>query len=138
MYSANEKRYEKAEFNKCGESGLYLPKISLGLWQNFGDNADYDEMKDIILTAFDMGVTHFDLANNYGPKPGAAEVNFGKIVRENLMPYRDELVISTKAGYRMWDGPYGIGGAGNILFPHLTKALSASVLTTLIFFITIV
>ena len=76
MYSANEKRYEKAEFNKCGESGLYLPKISLGLWQNFGDNADYDEMKDIILTAFDMGVTHFDLANNYGPKPGAAEVNF--------------------------------------------------------------
>lgn len=84
MYSANEKRYEKAEFNKCGESGLYLPKISLGLWQNFGDQADYDEMKDIILTAFDMGVTHFDLANNYGPKPGAAEVNFGKIVREIL------------------------------------------------------
>lgn len=123
MYSANEKRYEKAEFNKCGESGLYLPKISLGLWQNFGDQADYDEMKDIILTAFDMGVTHFDLANNYGPKPGAAEVNFGKIVRENLMPYRDELVISTKAGYRMWDGPYGIGGSRKYLVSSLDQSL---------------
>lgn len=123
MYNPDEKRYEKMTFNKCGESGLYLPKISLGLWQNFGDNADYDEMKDIVLTAFDMGVTHFDLANNYGPKPGAAEVNFGKIVRENLMPYRDELIISTKAGYRMWDGPYGIGGGRKYLISSLDQSL---------------
>lgn len=138
MYSANEKRYEKAEFNKCGESGLYLPKISLSLWQNFGDQADYDEMKDIILTAFDMGVTHFDLANNYGPKPGAAEVNFGKIVRENLMPYRDELVISTKAGYRMWDGPYGIGGSRKYLVSSLDQSLKRLGLDYVDIFITIV
>ena len=123
MYSANEKRYDKMTYNKCGESGLFLPKISLGLWQNFGDSADYDEMKDIVLTAFDMGVTHFDLANNYGPKAGSAEVNFGKIVRENLMPYRDELVISTKAGYRMWSGPYGIGGSRKYLTSSLDQSL---------------
>lgn len=123
MYSANEKRYDKMTYNKCGESGLFLPKISLGLWQNFGDSADYDEMKDIVLTAFDMGITHFDLANNYGPKAGSAEVNFGKIVRENLMPYRDELVISTKAGYRMWSGPYGIGGSRKYLTSSLDQSL---------------
>ena len=123
MYSANEKRYDKMTYNKCGESGLFLPKISLGLWQNFGDSADYDEMKDIVLTEFDMGITHFDLANNYGPKAGSAEVNFGKIVRENLMPYRDELVISTKAGYRMWSGPYGIGGSRKYLTSSLDQSL---------------
>lgn len=112
------------KYNLCGESGLRLPCISLGLWQNFGDNADYDEMKDIILTAFDMGITHFDLANNYGPAPGAAEINFGKIFRENLKPYRDELVISTKAGYEMWDGPYGgRGGSRKYLTASLDQSL---------------
>ncbi len=124
MYKADKARYNKMTFNKCGESGLYLPAISIGLWQNFGDSADYDEMKDIILTAFDMGVTHFDLANNYGPAPGAAEINFGKIFKENLRPYRDELIISTKAGYEMWDGPYGgKGGSRKYLTASLDQSL---------------
>lgn len=124
MYTANEKRYDKMTYNYCGKSGLALPQISVGLWQNFGDSADYDEMKDIILTAFDMGVTHFDLANNYGPAPGAAEINFGKIFKENLKPYRDELIISTKAGYEMWDGPYGgRGGTRKYLIASLDQSL---------------
>ena len=101
-YIPNPQRYtDGVGYNYCGKSGLQLPKISLGLWHNFGDVDDADEALKMIQFAFDHGITHFDLANNYGPKPGAAEVNFGKIVRENLMPYRDELVISTKAGYRM-------------------------------------
>ena len=97
MHKANENRYDKMTYSYCGESGLALPKISVGLWQNFGNNDDYDTMKDIILTAFDHGITHFDLANNYGPEPGRAEINFGRIFKENLKPYRDELIISTKA-----------------------------------------
>ena len=124
MYCANEGRYEQMKYNYCGKSGLRLPEISLGLWQNFGDAADYDEMKDIILTAFDMGITHFDLANNYGPAPGAAEINFGKIFKENLKPYRDELIISTKAGYEMWQGPYGgRGGSRKYLMASLDQSL---------------
>lgn len=124
MYTADEKRYEKMTYNFCGESGLQLPKISIGLWQNFGINDDYDTMKDIILTAFDHGITHFDLANNYGPEPGRAEINFGKIFKENLKPYRDEIIISTKAGYEMWDGPYGgRGGSRKYLTASLDQSL---------------
>lgn len=125
MYKPEENRYSNMQYNFCGKYGLALPQISLGLWQNFGDNADYDEMKDIILTAFDNGITHFDLANNYGPAPGSAERNFGKIFAENLKPYRDELVISTKAGYEMWDGPYGgRGGSRKYLMASLDQSLS--------------
>lgn len=124
MYKANSERYSKMPYNYCGESGLQLPKISVGLWQNFGKDADYDEMKDIILTAFDNGITHFDLANNYGPEPGRAEINFGKIFKENLKPYRDELIISTKAGYEMWEGPYGgRGGTRKYLTASLDQSL---------------
>lgn len=124
MYKADDDRYEKMTYNFCGESGLQLPKISVGLWQNFGINDDYDTMKDIILTAFDHGVTHFDLANNYGPEPGRAEINFGKIFKENLKPYRDEIIISTKAGYEMWAGPYGgRGGSRKYLTASLDQSL---------------
>lgn len=124
MYIANENRYDKMTYSYCGESGLALPKISVGLWQNFGINDDYDTMKDIILTAFDHGITHFDLANNYGPEPGRAEINFGKIFKENLKPYRDELIISTKAGYEMWQGPYGgRGGTRKYLMASLDQSL---------------
>lgn len=124
MYKADEKRYDKMTYNYCGKSGLALPKISLGLWQNFGVNDDYETMKDIILTAFDHGITHFDLANNYGPEPGRAEINFGKILKENLMPYRDQLIISTKAGYEMWEGPYGgRGGSRKYLTASLDQSL---------------
>lgn len=124
MYKADEKRYDKMTYNYCGKSGLALPKISLGLWQNFGVNDDYETMKDIILTAFDHGITHFDLANNYGPEPGRAEINFGKILKENLMPYRDQLIISTKAGYEMWEGPYGgRGGSRKYLTASLNQSL---------------
>ncbi|MBQ7739688.1 MAG: aldo/keto reductase [Eubacterium sp.] len=123
MYTANNKRYESAQFNYL-PNGLALPKISVGLWQNFGCEADYNEIKDIIYTAFDMGVTHFDLANNYGPKPGDAEINFGKILKDGLMPYRDELIISTKAGYEMWAGPYGgKGGTRKYLISSLNQSL---------------
>ena len=124
MYTPNETRYENREYNYLPDSGLALPRISVGLWQNFGDEADYDEIKDIIYTAFDNGVTHFDLANNYGPAPGAAERNFGKILRDGLMPYRDELIISTKAGYEMWSGPYGgKGGSRKYLTASLNQSL---------------
>lgn len=125
MYTAKENRYDKMTYSYCGESGLALPKISVGLWQNFGINDDYETMKDIILTAFDHGITHFDLANNYGPEPGRAEINFGKIFKENLKPYRDELIISTKAGYEMWQGPYGgRGGSRKYLIASLNQSLS--------------
>lgn len=123
MYNASSDRYKSMTYNKCGDSGLYLPAISVGLWQNFGVDDDYDTMKDIILTAFDNGVTHFDLANNYGPEPGRAEINFGKIFRENLKPHRDELIISTKAGYDMWDGPYGSGGSRKYMVSSLDQSL---------------
>lgn len=124
MHKAIENRYDKMTYSYCGESGLALPKISVGLWQNFGNNDDYDTMKDIILTAFDHGITHFDLANNYGPEPGRAEINFGRIFKENLKPYRDELIISTKAGYEMWQGPYGgRGGSRKYLMASLDQSL---------------
>lgn len=125
MYTPDDKRYEKMTYNFCGKSGLQLPRISVGLWQNFGINDDYDTMKKIILTAFDHGVTHFDLANNYGPEPGRAEINFGKIFKENLKPYRDEIIISTKAGYEMWSGPYGgRGGSRKYLTASLDQSLA--------------
>ena len=107
MYNASEKRYENMLYNRCGKSGLKLPAVSLGLWHNFGDTAPFETMRQICFTAFDNGITHFDLANNYGPEPGSAEKNFGRILKEDLGQYRDELIISTKAGYDMWPGPYG-------------------------------
>ena len=122
MYVPNRHRYENMIYNRCGESGLKLPAISLGLWHNFGDTSPYSNMKELCFTAFDNGITHFDLANNYGPEPGSAEINFGRILREELMPYRDELIISTKAGYTMWEGPYGDWGSKK----YLTASLDAS------------
>ena len=106
MYQAAQNRYQVIPYRRCGASGLMLPAVSLGLWHNFGDTAPYENMRALCRTAFDHGITHFDLANNYGPEPGAAERNFGKILRDDLGVYRDELIISTKAGYLMWDGPY--------------------------------
>lgn len=123
MYIANEERYEKAVYNRCGASGLKLPAVSLGLWHNFGDTARYDNMKAMCFTAFDNGITHFDLANNYGPEAGSAEKNFGKILREEMSAYRDELIISTKAGYTMWDGPYGDWGSRKYLLSSLDGSL---------------
>ena len=123
MYSPDRKRYEKSEYRKCGESGLKLPAVSLGLWHNFGDNADYDNMCKMCFTAFDNGITHFDIANNYGPEPGSAERNFGKILSEHMKPYRDEMVVSTKAGYTMWDGPYGDFGSRKYLIASLDQSL---------------
>ena len=114
MYKPNSERYLTMTYNRCGKSGLKLPAVSLGLWHNFGDTADYENMKALVFTAFDNGITHFDLANNYGPAPGSAERNFGKIFKEELSPYRDELIISTKAGYDMWEGPYGNWGQPQI------------------------
>ena len=111
------------EYRKCGESGLKLPAVSLGLWHNFGDNADYENMCKMCFTAFDTGITHFDLANNYGPSAGSAEANFGKILREHLSPYRDEMIISTKAGYYMWPGPYGEWGSKKYLTASLDQSL---------------
>jgi L-glyceraldehyde 3-phosphate reductase len=123
MYTAKENRYESMQYNRCGKSGLLLPAVSLGLWHNFGDTANYANMVDLCTTAFDNGITHFDLANNYGPKPGAAEENFGKILRDYLMPYRDEMIISTKAGYDMWPGPYGNFGSRKYLMASLDQSL---------------
>lgn len=123
MYQASEKRYESMNYDSCGNSGLKLPAFSFGLWHNFGDNAVYDNMKALCFTAFDNGITHFDLANNYGPKYGSAEANFGKILKEELGVYRDELLISTKAGYDMWDGPYGNWGSRKYLLASLDQSL---------------
>ncbi len=123
MYQAAEKRYETMPYNRCGASGLKLPAVSLGLWHNFGDTASFDNMRQLCFTAFDNGITHFDLANNYGPAPGSAERNFGKILREDLAPYRDELLISTKAGYDMWPGPYGDFGSRKYLLASLDQSL---------------
>lgn len=124
MYYADEKRYDAMTYVRCGESGLKLPAVSLGFWHNFGDNADYEVMKSLCFTAFDHGITHFDLANNYGPAPGAAERNLGRILREELAPYRDELIISTKAGYEMWPGPYGNWGSRKSLMTSLDQSLA--------------
>lgn len=123
MYKPNSERYLTMTYNRCGKSGLKLPAVSLGLWHNFGDTADYENMKALVFTAFDNGITHFDLANNYGPAPGSAERNFGKILKEELSPYRDELVISTKAGYDMWEGPYGSWGSRKYLLASLDQSL---------------
>ena len=124
MYKANDSRYSDMTYNRCGASGLKLPALSLGLWHNFGDTARYDNMKALCFTAFDAGITHFDLANNYGPAPGSAEKNFGILLKENFASYRDELIISTKAGYDMWDGPYGNWGSRKYLIASLDQSLS--------------
>lgn len=123
MYIANKDRYQKMIYRKLGTSGLKLSVLSFGLWQNFGEHNDYEKCKEMILTAFDNGITHFDLANNYGPPPGHAETVFGKILKEALMPYRDEIIISTKAGYRMHEGPYQDGGSRKYLISSLDQSL---------------
>ena len=122
-YIADEKRYDRMKYRKCGNSGLYLPLISLGLWQNFGGNRPYENSREMVLRAFDLGITHFDLANNYGPPPGSAEETFGKILKESLAPYRDELIISSKAGWGMWPGPYGDGSSRKYLMASLDQSL---------------
>ncbi len=123
MYQAEPSRYKTMKYNRLGKSGLKLSAISLGLWHNFGDVDSMTNMKAIVTKAFDMGITHFDLANNYGPPPGSAERNFGRILKEELAPYRDELIISTKAGYTMWDGPYGDFGSRKYLLASLDQSL---------------
>ena len=123
MYIADEKRYEKMKYSRCGNSGLMLPQVSLGLWHNFGSNGNFDNMTEMCYTAFDNGITHFDLANNYGPVAGAAEENFGRILKRGLDVYRDEIIISTKAGYGMWQGPYGDGGSKKYLVASLDQSL---------------
>jgi L-glyceraldehyde 3-phosphate reductase len=123
IYSADADRYDRMTYRRCGRSGLQLPVISLGLWQNFGDVTPLDVQRAIMHRAFDRGVTHFDLANNYGPPYGSAEANFGRILREDLRPYRDELVISTKAGYDMWPGPYGEWGSRKYMLASLDQSL---------------
>jgi L-glyceraldehyde 3-phosphate reductase len=123
MYTASENRYEKMQFNRCGKSGLMLPAVSLGLWHNFGDTGNFSNMEQMCFTAFDNGITHFDLANNYGPLEGSAEINFGKILKESMHRYRDEMIISTKAGYYMWPGPYGDWGSRKYLIASLDQSL---------------
>ncbi|WP_461642529.1 L-glyceraldehyde 3-phosphate reductase [Labilibaculum euxinus] len=123
MYKASENRYDDMPYRRCGQSGLLLPAISLGLWHNFGHVDVYNEFRKIIFHAFDRGITHFDLANNYGPPPGSAEENFGKILKEDLKQYRDEMIISTKAGYGMWSGPYGDWGSRKYLVSSLDQSL---------------
>ncbi|MCB0460144.1 MAG: L-glyceraldehyde 3-phosphate reductase [Flavobacteriaceae bacterium] len=122
-YITNEKRYDSINYRKCGNSGLKLPEISLGLWHNFGHIDDFENSKEILHTAFDNGITHFDLANNYGPPPGSAEENFGKILRTSFAPYRDEMIISSKAGYLMWPGPYGEWGSRKYIIASLDQSL---------------
>ena len=123
MHTAAKERYTAMEYNRCGNSGLMLPKVSLGLWHNFGDTANFENMRKLCFTAFDNGITQFDLANNYGPEPGSAEKNFGRILKEDLGVYRDEMIITTKAGYEMWDGPYGNWGSRKYLLASLDQSL---------------
>ena len=123
MYITSEKRYDTMPYNRLGASGLRLPAVSLGLWHNFGDTGRFETMREMCFTAFDHGITHFDLANNYGPPAGAAEINFGRILKEDLGAYRDELIISTKAGYEMWPGPYGDWGSRKYLLASLDQSL---------------
>ncbi len=123
MYQASSTRYQDMKYTRCGNSGLQLPAVSLGFWHNFGDTASYENMKQLCFTAFDNGITHFDLANNYGPAPGSAEKNLGIILKENFGSYRDELIISTKAGYDMWEGPYGNWGSRKYLLASLDQSL---------------
>jgi L-glyceraldehyde 3-phosphate reductase len=122
-YTANQKRYEAMTYNRCGKSGLKLPKISLGLWHNFGSVDDFENARKMLLRSFDLGITHFDLANNYGPEGGSAEINFGKVLKKDLMSYRNELIISTKAGHYMWPGPYGEWGSRKYLLASLNDSL---------------
>ncbi len=123
MDSANPDRYDTMHYRRCGRSGLQLPAISLGLWQRFGGDTPFESVRERLRTAFDLGITHFDLANNYGPPPGSAEEQFGTVMQRDLAPYRDELIISTKAGYRMWDGPYGEWGSRKYLLASLEASL---------------
>ena len=123
VYRAKENRYENMKYNKCGKSGLKLPAVSLGLWHNFAGINNFETSRELILAAFDLGITHFDLANNYGPPPGSAEETFGKILSKDLKPYRDELIISSKAGYGMWPGPYGDFGSRKYLIASIDQSL---------------
>lgn len=123
MYQPSEERYDKMQYKRCGKSGLKLPRVALGLWHNFGSIDSYENQKALIFKAFDLGITHFDIANNYGPIPGSAEENFGKMLKNELSGYRDELVISTKAGYTMWPGPYGDWGSKKYLVSSLDQSL---------------
>ena len=123
MYAPAADRYERMTYNRCGRSGLQLPAVSLGLWQNFGHDRPLDTIRAIARRAFDLGITHFDLANNYGPPYGSAEENFGRLLRDDFAPYRDELVVSTKAGYDMWPGPYGEWGSRKYLLASLDQSL---------------
>ncbi|HGL6326259.1 TPA: L-glyceraldehyde 3-phosphate reductase [Citrobacter amalonaticus] len=123
VYQPDENRYQRMAFRRCGQSGLKLPAISLGLWHNFGDTTLMENSRALLQRAFDLGITHFDLANNYGPPPGSAERNFGRILQEDFLPWRDELIISTKAGYTMWDGPYGDRGSRKYLIASLDQSL---------------
>lgn len=123
VYQAEPARYQNMEYRRCGRSGLQLPAVSLGMWHNFGDSTLYDNARNLVHRAFDLGITHFDLANNYGPPPGSAEENFGRILHQDLQPYRDELIISSKAGYTMWPGPYGDWGSKKYLVASLNQSL---------------
>jgi L-glyceraldehyde 3-phosphate reductase len=123
VYQADETRYQRMECRRCGDSGLKLPAVSLGLWHNFGDTTLIENSRQLLRHAFDLGITHFDLANNYGPPPGSAERNFGRLLQEDFLPYRDELIISSKAGYTMWDGPYGDWGSRKYLISSLDQSL---------------
>lgn len=123
VYQASSSRYQEMEYHRCGHSGLKLPAISLGLWHNFGDSTRYENSRSLIHRAFDHGITHFDLANNYGPPPGSAELNFGRILQQDLRPYRDELIIASKAGYTMWPGPYGDWGSKKYLVASINQSL---------------
>jgi L-glyceraldehyde 3-phosphate reductase len=122
-YRPAESRYTTMRYNRCGRSGVQLPAVSLGLWHNFGDVDDFENSRAMVLHAFDLGITHFDLANNYGPPPGSAERNFGRILKRDLQSHRDELIISSKAGYTMWDGPYGDWGSRKYLIASLDQSL---------------
>lgn len=123
MYQPSEERYNKMQYKKCGNSGLKLPRVALGLWHNFGSVDSYENQKALIFKAFDLGITHFDIANNYGPVPGSAEENFGKMLKNEISGYRDELIISTKAGFTMWPGPYGDWGSRKYLISSLDQSL---------------
>src|ERR1700726_4293117 len=123
MYIPAADRYQRIPYARCGRSGLQLPRVSLGLWQNFGGDGSFSNARDMILKSFDHGITHFDLANNYGPPPGSAEENFGRVLAADLAAYRDELIISTKAGYYMWPGPYGEWGSRKYLLSSLDQSL---------------
>lgn len=123
IYSANDNRYQTMEYRRCGNSGLKLPAMSLGLWHNFGGESNFENARKIVLGSFDLGITHFDLANNYGPPAGSAEETFGRILNRDLKPYRDEIIVATKAGYGMWEGPYGDGGSKKYLVSSLDQSL---------------